>query len=393
MELLAPAGSFEKLECALLYGADAVYLGGEYFNLRSAADNFTLKEIEEGISFAHKLGRKVFIVVNNFFHDEDLPKLKEFAQEVDNFGCDAFIISDLGGIKTLAGEVKAPLHLSTQASCLNGEAAKFWADTGVKRVVLGRESSLKEAAQIKAASGLEVEMFVHGSMCMAFSGHCTISNYTSGRDSNRGGCAHSCRFEYSLDFKQEETQKSATFMSSKDLLGLQYLSAYRDAGVDSLKIEGRMKSPHYVGSVVKIYRRALDVLGTRGKIENDLMQELEGELRKISHRDYTSGSLHSPAGEDSIFSQRDHLQSSMAVGQIVDIISDQFALLRVQHPFDLNDPLDFLSFEGPAQEVKLDSFKGPGGEELPKVHPGMLIRIPYNPLMQAKQIVRRGELQ
>ena len=198
-ELLAPAGSLEKLKVAVSYGANAVYLGGQKFGLRSAAENFTIEELEEGVAFAHERNAQVYVVLNSFFHDKDFDTLDEFIKELERLKVDALIVSDPGVISHISKNSNLEIHLSTQASCLNVESAKMWKRLGVTRVVLGREVTVAEAGKIKRESGLEVEMFVHGSMCMAYSGNCVISNYTQGRDSNRGGCAHSCRFDYKLE--------------------------------------------------------------------------------------------------------------------------------------------------------------------------------------------------
>jgi putative protease len=234
-ELLSPAGSLEKLKVAVLYGANAVYLGGQKFGLRQASDNFTTEELIEGVEFAHSRGSLVYVVLNSFLHDKDLSELPEFLSLLSELKVDAVIVSDLGVIETVKKHSNLVIHLSTQASCLNTEAAKLWKSMGVQRIVLGREVTIKEACEIKKATGLEIEMFVHGSMCMAYSGNCVISNYTQGRDSNRGGCAHSCRFEYSIEFdKQNNEAMKAYFMSSKDLEGIRLLPEFIAAGIDSL---------------------------------------------------------------------------------------------------------------------------------------------------------------
>ncbi len=242
-ELLAPAGSLDKLKVAIDYGADAVYLAGLKFGLRSAAENFTTQELEEGVKYAHERGAKTYVVINGFLHDEDLAELPEFVKLLEELGVDAIIASDLGVIQTIKKHSSTPIHLSTQASCLNVSSAKFWKKQGVERVVLGREVSIKEAGKIKREAGVEVEMFVHGSMCMAYSGNCVISNFTQGRDSNRGGCAHSCRFEYSLKFENEEEKRRAYFMSSKDLNGLAHLEEFIKEGIDSIKGGGKDEKP------------------------------------------------------------------------------------------------------------------------------------------------------
>ncbi|RLA64170.1 MAG: U32 family peptidase, partial [Epsilonproteobacteria bacterium] len=246
VELLAPAGNLEKLKVTVSYGCDAVYLGGEKFGLRSAADNFTNSELEEGVSFAHERGVKVYVVLNSFLYDKDLEELPPFLAFLEQLQVDAVIVSDLGVLKTVKELTNIPIHLSTQASCLNIEAGKLWKKMGAKRLILGREVSILEAAKIKRETGLEVELFIHGSLCMAFSGNCVISNYTMGRDSNRGGCAHNCRFEYSMDFGDKKV--NSFFMSSKDLMGISQIPEFFLNEIDSIKVEGRMKTHLYVGT-------------------------------------------------------------------------------------------------------------------------------------------------
>ena len=202
-ELLSPAGNLEKLKIAINYGADAVYLGLQKFGLRSAAENFNLSELNEGVQYAHQRNAKVFVVLNAYLHDKELEELPAYLKEMEAAGVDAVIVSDLGVVKCVLNHSSIPVHLSTQASCLNYRSAKLWKDMGAERIVLGREISLEQAAKIKEKVDIELEMFIHGSMCMAYSGNCVISNYTQGRDSNRGGCAHSCRFEYSLEIPTE----------------------------------------------------------------------------------------------------------------------------------------------------------------------------------------------
>ena len=197
-ELLAPAGNLEKLKIAVLYGADAVYLAGPQFSLRAGTDNFSDVELAEGVRFAHDHRVKVYVTLNAFLHDEELAQLPDYIKFLDTCNVDAVIVSDLGVIATVQQYAPLPLHLSTQASCLNQYAAQLWKNLGVQRIVLGREVSINQAQAIRQAAGIEVEMFVHGAMCMAYSGNCTISNYTQARDSNRGGCVHSCRFPYSI---------------------------------------------------------------------------------------------------------------------------------------------------------------------------------------------------
>lgn len=398
-ELLAPAGSLEKLKVAVLYGANAVYLGGQKFGLRTAADNFTLAELEEGVSFAHQRGTLVYVVLNSFLHDEDLEELPEFLQELERLKVEAVIVSDLGVIETIKKHSNLEVHLSTQASCLNVEAAKLWKQTGVTRVVLGREVSIYEAAAIKKASGLEVEMFIHGSMCMAYSGNCVISNYTQGRDSNRGGCAHSCRFEYSLEAPGVEKVQN-TFMSSKDLLGIRVVKEFIEAGIDSLKVEGRMKSHHYAGTVSKIYAEALKFYahyGTKPKDETERAVFLEREktwqkeLEKLSHRDYTQASLIDKAGADSIYDERDQLVKDYVIsGLVLEAKESEHLLVQVRSAFRPGERLELVPFEGESISFELDEFYDLNGARVEKSKPGQLVKLPWFKQARPWNFIRRA---
>jgi putative protease len=391
-ELLSPAGSLEKLKVAVLYGAGAVYLGGQKFGLRQASDNFTTEELIEGVEFAHSRGCLVYVVLNSFLHDKDLTELPEFLGLLSDLKVDAVIVSDLGVIETIKKHSNLVIHLSTQASCLNTEAAKLWKSMGVQRIVLGREVTIKEAAQIKKESGLEIEMFVHGSMCMAFSGNCVISNYTQGRDSNRGGCAHSCRFEYSIEFenKKEEALK-AFFMSSKDLEGIRLLPEFIEAGIDSLKIEGRNKSHHYAGTISKVYSEALNFYKKNGHFLSEDMQNWEIELRKIKHRDYTTGSLDQYALQDSIYNQRETDDNDYVVsGIVLESIPNSHTLVDVKSAFYKNDTLEIMPFRGPNAEIKLDFVKSISGVDVEKSKPGSVVKIPYVPGTEKFNLIRKS---
>jgi len=392
-ELLAPAGSLEKLKVAILYGANAVYLGGQKFGLRTAADNFTTAELEEGVLFAHERGAKVYVVLNSFLHDSDLEELPEFLKLLDRIKVNAVIVSDLGVIETIKEFSTLEIHLSTQASCLNTESALIWKEMGVKRIVLGREISLSDAKEIKENTGLEIEMFIHGSMCMAYSGNCVISNYTQGRDSNRGGCAHSCRFEYSLDIsnieKANDDQLKAYFMSSKDLEGISVLPEFIEAGIDSLKVEGRMKSHHYAGTISSVYSNALKHYAEKGHILSTELLEWEKELRKITHRDYTVGSLIEPAGADSIYTEREHETPDYVVaGVVLEVVSDKFLLLEVRSAFRPGDTLELVPFSGKSIQFRADFMQETDGEDCLKSRPGILLKIPYIKEAQQWNLVR-----
>jgi len=393
-ELLSPAGSLEKLKVSVLYGADAVYLGGQKFGLRQASDNFTYEELAEGVEFAHSRKAKVYVVLNSFLHDKDLEELPEFLGHLEELKVDATIVSDLGVISTIQKHSKLVIHLSTQASCLNIESAKLWQKMGAQRIVLGREVTIKEAAKIKKATGLEIEMFVHGSMCMSFSGNCVISNYTQGRDSNRGGCAHSCRFEYSIDFKNESLEnKKSYFMSSKDLEGIRLMPEFIEAGIDSLKVEGRNKSHHYAGTISKVYSEALRYYKQNGNFLSSDMISWEEELRKVSHRDYTTGSLDEYAGVDSIYNQREHEDNEFVVsGIVLEACVGKHLLIDVKSAFHPGDTLEVMPFAGPTAKLKVDFLQSISGVSLLKSKPGSVVKIPYIPGAEKFNILRKRAL-
>ena len=266
-ELLAPAGNMEKLKMAVLYGADAVYLGGKAFGLRALGGNFSLTELKEAVDFAHSHRCRVYVTVNIFPHNSDMEKLPEYLRYLNSIHVDALLVADLGVFmmcRNLIPEME--LHISTQANNTNWAAVNAWKALGAKRVVLAREMSLEEIREIRTRCDVDLEMFIHGAMCISYSGRCLLSNYFTGRDSNRGSCAQSCRWKYALVeetrpgqyFPIAEDEQGTYIMNSKDMCLMPYLRDVIESGVDSLKIEGRMKSVHYAASVVKAYRMAID---------------------------------------------------------------------------------------------------------------------------------------
>ena len=296
-ELLAPAGNMEKLRMALLYGADAVYLGGKLFGLRAFASNFSTEEMQEAVAFAHSLHKKVYVTVNIFAHNEDISALPDYLRSLEKTGVDALLISDLG-VWSVAREVipDMPLHVSTQANSTNWAAVKAWENLGASRVVLARELSFAEMKEIGSKTEVELEAFVHGAMCISYSGRCWLSSYLTGRDGNRGACAQVCRWEFALTEKNRPgeiydaagDERGTYIMNSKDLCLLPYLPQLMEAGICSFKIEGRMKSAHYAASVVSVYRRAIDACWQDPE-HYTVKQEWLDELEKVSHRPYTTG--------------------------------------------------------------------------------------------------------
>lgn len=299
VELLAPAGDMNKLMTALHFGADAVYVGGSKFSLRANAKNFDGEELQRAVEYTHARGKKIYVAVNVFADNKDFEGLDGYFKQLQDFGVDAVIISD-AGVLSLCKQVapKLEIHLSTQANTTNKYSARFWAEQGVKRIVLARETSLADIKDIRRflPDDVEIEAFVHGAMCIAYSGRCLLSNALTGRSSNKGDCVQACRWEYSivetkrggnpLTIGQEE--RGTYLLNSKDLNMIAHVGELAESGVYSFKIEGRMKSPYYVASVVNSYRRAIDTYYRFGK-DFELPKELIAELYKNSHRDYTTG--------------------------------------------------------------------------------------------------------
>lgn len=390
-ELLAPAGNLDKLKVAISYGADAVYLAGLKFGLRSAADNFTYEELKEGVEFAHKNGAAVYVVLNGFLHDSDLLELPEFVQYLDTLKIDAVIVSDLGVMEIVKENSSIPLHVSTQASCINSHGAKMFKKIGAERVVLGREVTVKEGGKIKRDAGVEIEMFIHGSMCMAYSGNCVISNFTQGRDSNRGGCAHSCRFEYSIDFKDDKEKKKAFFMSSKDLNGIKVLPEYIEQKIDSVKVEGRMKSHLYAGTISKVYSEALSYYKKENNFLSDELESWSEELKKVTHRSYAPVNLTQKASSDTIFNERETTKEGefIMVGRVVEVYERKHIVVEVRNAFNLGEELEILPFKGSAFKHKLESIVDLLGNSIDRTKPSTLIKLPFVSGVKVNNILRK----
>lgn len=298
-ELLSPAGNFEKLKAALLYGADAVYLAGKLFGMRSAADNFTIEELKEASEYVHERGKRLYLTLNTMPHYYEYPALREFLKSISDFGIDAFIVSDLGVLATVREIMpNAEIHISTQTSITSPETALAYASMGAKRLVLARELNIEEIKAIRARlpKDVELEAFIHGSMCVSYSGRCMLSYHLTGRDANRGACTQPCRWNYTIVEEKrpdiplpiEENERGTFIMSSKDMCTIEHIPELIDAGIDSFKIEGRMKSAYYTAVVTNSYRMAIDEYlkcPSEYKYNSAWMRELEG----VSHREYCTG--------------------------------------------------------------------------------------------------------
>lgn len=324
-ELLAPAGDREKLKMALLYGADAVYLGGPAYGLRASSGNFSREALPVAIALAHAQRKKVYVTVNVYPHNEELADLPGYLRYLAEVGADAILVSDFGVFSVARETVPSlPLHISTQANTVNWAAAEAWRELGAERVVLAREMSVEEIRETRRRTSVELEMFVHGAMCISYSGRCLISSYLTGRDANRGQCTQPCRWRYHLVeeerpgqvFPVEEDERGTYFFNSKDLCLLPHLPAVIESGIDSLKIEGRMRSVHYVASVTKTYRSAIDAYD-RGPGQFAMQTEWLAELEKVSHRDYTAGFFCGTRGaEDQIYGSASYMQTTVFVGLV-----------------------------------------------------------------------------
>ena len=375
-ELLCPAGSFEKLQVALSYGADALYLSGQKYGLREASDNFSHEELAQAVPLAHAQGVKIYVTLNGFLQDADMEGVPAFVRRLSSLGVDGVIVSDMGVLALVRRHSDLRIHLSTQASCLNGEAAQWYRRMGVHRIILGREVSIEEAAQIKSQCGLEVEMFVHGSLCSAYSGNCVISNYTRGRDANRGGCAHSCRFEYQLDHEDGSSDRRY-FMSSKDLNGLALIQEFARAGIDSIKIEGRMKGHYYAGVTAKVYADALKHYSRQGNLLPEQIARGEDILQQLSHREYYAGNLQGRDNTDSLYSGRLKQENDYGIAAVtVESLPDRHLVMQAKNPFDAATELNLIPFEGEPHLLDTASLQTLTGEPLSKVRPGMLIKHP-----------------
>lgn len=374
IELLAPAGNLEKLKTAINFGADAVYLGGNKLNLRAAADNFTIEELKEGLEYAHSRGKKVHVTLNVIPHNEDLVGIEEYITELYEIGVDAVLIAD-PGIMSIARAVAPELeiHLSTQASNLNYKSALFWHKAGIKRIVAAREMSLEDLKLMRKQlpETCDIEAFVHGAMCMGYSGKCLLSNYITGRDSNRGTCTQPCRFKYNLyeesetgDYnKVNEGEEGIYFMSSKDLCMIEHIPELIEAGINSLKIEGRMKSSYYVASIVKAYREAIDRYMEDPKNYKYDPKLLE-ELMKPSHRPYTTGFYFDEEIRQNYESSA-YIQDYDMVGIVKDYNKEShIATVQQRNKVCRGDLVEVLAIKGDNKVIKFEDMRLENGEEI-----------------------------
>ena len=369
-ELLAPAGNFEKLQAALIYGADAVYFGGKNFSLRAYGDNFTREEILQAVEFTHGRGKKIYAAVNVFAHNADLDALADYLKFLDGAGVDAVLVSDLG-VLTLAKELtNLNVHISTQANVTNWRAAKFFHDLGATRIVLARELTCAEILAIREHCAAELEIFIHGAMCISYSGRCWLSKFLTGRDANQGACTHSCRWKYGLVeetrageyFPVGEDERGSYVMNSKDLCLLPQLGAVIQSGVASLKIEGRMKSVNYVAGVVKVYRAAIDsyFAGDFG-----VRDEWLTELDKVAHRPYTTGFFVGDGLPTEIHDTAKPSRSANFLGIVRAFdVNTMTATIEQRGKFEVGERVEFLQPKGKTFAQTITAMRDEDGLEI-----------------------------
>lgn len=373
-EVLSPAGDLERLKWALMYGADAVYIGGYNYSLRANANNFSIQDITEGVEFARSLGKKVYVTVNILFHNEDLEGLTNYLTTLSDIGVDAFIVSDLAVIKRIRElNLKPEIHISTQESSVNKFAVKFWESVGATRVVLARECSKEDILDIKNNTDAELEVFIHGAMCTSYSGRCVLSNYVTKRDSNRGGCSQVCRFIF-------KTKKYDDFqIASKDLSMIDHIPELVDMGVSSLKIEGRMRSMYYIATVVNTYKNVV-TLYKEGKLTSELMEYYKRVLNRLSNRENKSQFFTGDVNvSDQYYTGRKEVSNQDFLGVVLDY-SDNVMKIEQRNNFKVGDTIEVFGPNTLATKIKVDSIINEENESVSVAnHPQevLYVKVPF----------------
>ncbi len=404
-ELLAPAGSLTKLKYAIEYGADAVYIGGEEFSLRVAAKNFSLSEIKEGIDFAHTRGKKVYITANIIPHNEDLKDFPDFVKEVDELGADAIIVSDLG-LFSIVRDVAPNLdiHVSTQANNTNYMSAKMWYKLGAKRVILARDLSFDEIGEIRRniKPDEELECFVHGAMCVSYSGRCLLSNYLTHRDANKGACSHPCRWKYFLMEEKRpgeympvfENDRGTFLYNSKDLCMVEHIPDLIKAGINSFKIEGRVKNELYVATVVSAYRRAIDAYYA-SKDNFVLDPDIITELEKVSHREYTTGFYYNKPDENNqLYTSNTYIQDYTIAAVVLEYDpATKIAVCEQRNKFLKGEELELLAPYQKSFAFTADYMTNGDDEPIENApHPQMIVKLKIDGNILPYSIIRKKNI-
>lgn len=403
-ELLIPAGSLDVLKTAVIYGADAVYIGGEAFGLRAKAKNFTKEEIREGIAFAHEKGVKVYITANILAHNDDLPGVEEYFKELKETGPDALIISD-PGVFAIAKRIlpDMEIHISTQANNTNYGTYLFWYQLGAKRVVSARELSLAEIKEIrrKIPEEMEIESFIHGAMCISYSGRCLLSNFMTGRDANQGACTHPCRWKYSIVEEKRpweympvyENERGTYIFNSKDLCMIEHIPEMMDAGIDSFKIEGRMKTALYVATVARTYRKAIDDYTKDPELYRANMEWYRSEIGKCTYREFTTGFYFGKADSTTqIYDNNTYVKNYTYLGTIEAVDERGCARIEQKNKFTVGETIEVMKPDGRNLEAVVKAIydeEGSSQESAP--HPQQVLYVDLGVEMEQYDILRRSE--
>ncbi len=399
-ELLAPAGDLEKLKFAIMYGADAVYIGGQNYGLRAKSKNFDHNEMQEGIKFAHDRNKKVFVTANIYAHNEDFTGMEDFFRQMEELSVDGVIISDVG-VFSLAKRIlkNTEIHISTQANNTNYETANFWKELGAERIVLARELSLDEISQIKAKSDITLEAFIHGAMCISYSGRCLLSSYLSGRDSNKGGCSQSCRWSYHLveDSRPgeympvEEDERGTYIFNSRDLCMIRHIPELLKCGIDSFKIEGRMKSLYYVATTIKAYRSAIDDFFNDPELYTAKRDFYFEEVQKNSHRKFTTGFYFGKTDADSqIYETNSYVRTHDFVGIVLSYDSGtKIAVIEQRNKIVKGDEIELFTPQGDGFYFKAGEMWNEFDEEISEApHAQQIIKMKFEREVKQFDILR-----
>lgn len=404
IELLIPASSLEVLKVAVTYGANAVYIGGEMFGLRAKAKNFSMSDIKEGVKYAHAHNVRVFVTVNIVAHNDDLAGIREYIKELDEIGVDALIISD-AGVFSIAKEV-APtmeIHISTQANSTNYATYNFWYQMGAKRVVAARELSLAEIKEIRAHidENMEIECFIHGAMCISHSGRCLLSNYFTGRNANMGACTHPCRWKYYVVEESrpgeylpvEETERGTYIFNSKDLCMIEHVPEMIEAGIDSFKIEGRMKTALYVAAVARTYRKAIDDYLESEELYRQNLDYYKAEIAKCTYRQFTTGFYFGKTDENSqIYDSNTYVKEYTYIGIVQSENEQGLYELEQRNKFSVGEEIEAMNPDGTNLFVKVERIEDEDGNEMESApHPKQKIFIKTDKKLELGWVLRRKE--
>ena len=401
VELLLPAGGLDTLICAVDYGADAVYIGGQRFGLRAKADNFSIEDMKKGVEYAHAHGAKVYLTVNIFAHNNDIHEIPEYFKEIKDVGLDAVLISD-PGVFMLAKKYmpEMELHISTQANNTNYETFNFWYGMGAKRVVTARELSLAEIKEIRAniPDDLEIEAFMHGAMCISYSGRCLLSNYMAGRDANRGLCTHPCRWKYAVVEEKRpgeylpvyENDRGTYIFNSKDLCMIEHIPELVNAGVDSCKIEGRMKTALYVATVARTYRKAIDDFFESEEKYRENMPWYKEQISKCTYRQFTTGFYFGkPSDETQIYDVNTYVNEYIYLGIVNEIDNRGYAKIEQRNKFSVGDDIEIMKPDGTDVIVTVKAMYTEDGESVESCpHPKQVLYVELSEPAEKYDILR-----